>query len=115
MATVGVLMAMCVRVPVCARLGFERRLFDEHAQPHPAHHFIEHVIVPVTQPAVADLHRHVPITQVIPRARETRRIRIPHRRYRLERRDDFHYRSIVRQQQIATAQNDTALEEQPEL
>jgi hypothetical protein len=102
-------------VPIRTRLGLEWRLLDDHAQAHPAHHLIEHVIVPVTQPPVADLHRHVPITEGIPGARKARRIRIPHSRYRLERRDDFDYRSIIRQQQIATAQNDTALEEQPEL
>ena len=89
-----------VRVPVCAGFWLERRLLDHDRQPEPAHHVVEHVIMSVSQPALANLHGHVTIAQVISGAREARCIGIAHGRDGFERRDHFHHRAIFRTQQI---------------
>ena len=75
---VHVLAIVPMRMPVRTRLRLERHLLDEHTRSEPAHHVVEHVIVPVSQPAAADLHRHVPVAKVIAGARKARRIRLPH-------------------------------------
>ena len=42
-------------VAVRARFRLERRLFGNHFQTQRTRHGIEHVVVPVAQPTVADL------------------------------------------------------------
>src|SRR5580658_10459480 len=85
-------MSMIVPVAVClnlrcpvvgTRLGLEGRLGYLHRQPESPHQIIEHVIVRIAQPAIAQLQRDVAVAQMVGRAREFARISAVHSRNRL--------------------------------
>src|SRR5689334_1001055 len=58
---VMLVMPACVR----ARLGLERRLHVRYPRAELLHHLLEHVILRDAQEALADLHRNVPVAEVI--------------------------------------------------
>jgi hypothetical protein len=69
-----VMMAMCVtHAIVGAGFGFEWRLLEIDHKADPDEHFVEHVIVLITQKTSPDLQRHMPIAKVITGPREQQR------------------------------------------
>ena len=88
---------------VSAGLWLERRLFDSDGEAQAANHLIEHVIVLITNPAVTDLQRHVPIAQMIAGPAQSHGLRGSHGRDGFRFSDDLHYAAIFREQQISTA------------
>lgn len=97
---------------VGAGLGLERLLFDNDSKTQATHHFVEHVIVLIANPAVAELQRDVSISQVIARATQSQRYRRTHCRDGFGLGDDLHDPTIVREQMIAATQNRSSLEDQ---
>ncbi len=95
-----------MRVPaIGAGLRLERRLFHGDGKAEAADHLVEHVIVLITHPAIADLQRHVPIAQVIARAAQRHGLRGAHGRDGLGLSDDLHDAAIVGEQQISAAED----------
>jgi hypothetical protein len=111
-ATVGV-----ARIAGVVSTGFrlKRRLLHHDSESQAAHHVIEHVIVTVAQPAIADLQGHVSIAEVICRARKPLRILAMHVRDSFRGRADFDDPSIVGEQQISPAQDLSAFQNNSDL
>ena len=83
MPAVMMTVVMTVTTGIGTGLGLEGGLFDAHQETERGDHVVQHVIVRVAQPAVAYLQRHVPVAQVIGRARQQTRIVGRHRGDRL--------------------------------
>jgi hypothetical protein len=84
----GMLVTVVVRMGVRAAavgagLGFERRRQADWLQTQTTQHLVEHVIVPVPQPARFDLQRDVPVAEVVTGTRQQQRGIAAHLRYRL--------------------------------
>ena len=69
-----VIAVMMVAATVRASFGSEGRAREGDVQPQAAHEVVEHVIVLVGEAAGRDLERHVPIAEVVRRAREEERV-----------------------------------------
>jgi hypothetical protein len=93
----------------------KRRLLHHDGESQAAHHVIEHVIVTIAQPAIADLQDHVSIAQVICRARNPLRILVMRFRDSFRRRSDFYDASIIGEQQISPAQDLSAFQNDSDL
>ena len=50
--------------------GLEWRMLDDNRQPHLLNHTVEHVIMQITQPVLADLHMDMSISKMIGGARQ---------------------------------------------
>jgi hypothetical protein len=57
-----------------AAFGLERQPARLNVEPEAAHHGVEHVVVLVRKPALAELQRHVSVAQVVGAAQERVRI-----------------------------------------
>ena len=55
-------MRMATPVRIRAAFRFKGRLLYKHGQAKAANHIVEHMVVPIAQPAVANLHGDVTIT-----------------------------------------------------
>jgi len=100
---------------VGTRFGLKRRVLDEYAQPQAAGHVIEHMVMAVSQPSVADLQCDVAIPQMISRARQASRVVGLQSRDRFLRRSYLHDPAVVGKQEIAVAQYVTAFEQHADL
>ena len=100
---------------VGAGLGLERSLerFDARAQA--PQHGLEHVIGGDAQETVPDLHRHVPVTQMVGCPRQVRRRLAADVQHFLGLGNDFDDAAVTGDDQIATAQDFSAWQQQTHL
>ena len=97
---------------ISAGFRLERRFFDSDGESQAAHHVVEHMIVLIAQPVIADLQSDVTITEVIGRTREIATVNAAHRRHGFICGNDFNDTAIIGQQQVTTAQHRASFQEQ---
>jgi hypothetical protein len=92
-----------VLVPEGTRLGLERSATRLHGEAEPAHHVVEHVIVLVREPAIAELNGYVPVAEVVRTSQEQVRVGCVRNRKVLRRRAHDDHLAAVGQQQLSVA------------
>ena len=104
-AVVAVAVAMA---RIRAALRLERRLLHHHREAQSLHHVVEHMVVAVAQPQRPDLHRHMPVTEVISAAGEHIGVARMGRGHGLRRGGDLDDASIAGAQPVAAPQDAAA-------
>ena len=107
--TVAVSMAVPMPMPACVRPGFrlERCLFPGHGQVHALQHLGQHMIGFDLQVVGLQLDLHMPVAQVVGRARQVEGRAVlragPHHHHRLGGGIHPHQRAVLGHQHITTA------------
>ena len=73
------------------------------------HHVIQHMVMQITQPAVADLNRNVPVAQVVGGTCQAPGVGGAHDRHGLRRCHDLHDAAVLCAQPVPAPQHRAAL------
>lgn len=93
---------------VGARFGMKRQRFARDARTQARQHRLEHGVCLELQIVDADLHRRVPIAEMVGRTRERQRVGGAHHEHGFGRGDHAHERTVVGDEHVAIGQHGAA-------
>src|SRR3569623_1167076 len=89
---------------ISAALRLEGRGLDDHVQPELPQHVVQHVIAEITQPARADLYRHMADAEMVSGAQQQSRVGAEGGRHSFRRGHHTYQYALARAQMNAMAQ-----------